>query len=156
MQPWSISFVDLMCWCWSDLPQDRPNFTQIIQTLKLESFTNLLAATEILSSKPGHQQITASCLNTVLTTPLKDTTASKEECSSLLRLMSLVKGKSRRKGELAMQLVCGTGNGECEVVQYQATGILKKVLSSGCPFVWLVECPHFRGGFVLVLRTFVI
>ena len=125
MQPWSISIVDLMCWCWSDLPHDRPNFTQIIQILRTESFTNLLATSEIMSSKKGHQ-ITAAYLNTILVAPLKDTAAS-EVCPSVHRLMSLVKSKSQKKGELAMQIVYGTESGDCEVVQYQATGVLRKV-----------------------------
>lgn len=132
MQPRCISIVDLMCWCWSDLPQDRPNFTQIIQILRTESFTNLLATSKIMSSKKGHQ-ITASCQNTILVAPLNDTAASESEvCPSMCRLMSLVKGKSQKKRELAMQIVYGTESGDCEVVQYQATGILRKVRTIHC------------------------
>ena len=114
-----------MCWCWSDLPHHRPNFTQILEALRSESFTNLLATAEVLGSKSGHQ-ITAACVNAVMAPKLKNAVQS-DWHPSMSRLMSLVHGKSSRRGELAMQVIFGTEKGQCEVIQFQATGTTKKV-----------------------------
>lgn len=126
LQPHSIFITDLMCWCWSDLPQDRPNFTQILEALKSEAFTNLLAAAEVLDSKSGNQ-ITAVCFNSVIAPMLKTSIRKELQLTSLSRLMSLVHGRSTRRGEPAMQVIYGTDKGHCEVLQFQSSGATRKV-----------------------------
>ena len=126
LQPHSISIIDLMCWCWSDLPQDRPDFTQILEALKSEAFTNLLASADVFNSKSG-QQITASCVNSIITPKLKISEPREPQLTSLARLMSLVHGRATRRGEPAMQVIYGTDCGQCEVIQFQSSGAVRKV-----------------------------
>lgn len=117
-----------MCWCWSDLPQDRPDFSQILEVLRSESFTNLLAAAELFHCKSN--QVTAMHINSVLAPRLKRTAQKDLELASLSWLMSLVQGKSQsaqRRGETAVQVIYGTDKGRCEMVQFQNSGAVRKV-----------------------------
>jgi hypothetical protein len=115
-----------MYWCWSDLPQERPNFTQILTILKDVSFTNLIATTKVLEPTKKGEQITAACLDTVIAERIKDIT-KRELCPSMSRLMSLMESRASWQGEHGMQLFYGTDQGVCGMMQFQATGTVKKV-----------------------------
>lgn len=115
-----------MCWCWSDLPQHRPNFTQILKILRNKSFTNLLATAEVQEPASTSRPITAACVTTVIAPKVKSIT-SREVYPSMSRLMSLVQFKASDRGEPALQVFYGTENGHCEMMQFQSTGTLRKV-----------------------------
>ena len=61
LHPQSLQLFELMCWCWSDKPQHRPTFEQILKVIKTDSFTHLLEATPIMSSRKN--PVTAACVN---------------------------------------------------------------------------------------------
>ena len=58
---------DLMCWCWSEKPQHRPTFEEILQILKTKSFTRLLSAMPV--SKLNNV-VSAACIYVSSTAPL--------------------------------------------------------------------------------------
>ena len=121
--PHSVFIMELMCWCWSDLPQHRPNFSQILQVLRSETFTNLVASAQAMES---NTQITAACLHNVIANPIKNST-QKAMCPSIARIMSVIHGKSSHENETALQVWYGTENGRCEMMQFQPSGTIKKV-----------------------------
>lgn len=111
-----------MCWCWCDLPQHRPNFTQILGVLKDVSFTNLVASEVVFESTKSGQQIT----DTVIAERINDS-VQRDLCPTVSRLMSLVQTKTSWQGEHAVQMFYGTDHGLCGMMQFQSTGTIIKV-----------------------------
>ena len=73
LHPQSLQLFELMCWCWSDKPQHRPTFRQILQVIKADSFTHLLEATPMTAGSRKNQ-VTAACLKSVnISTPQSNT-----------------------------------------------------------------------------------
>ncbi len=145
--PNSVSIADLMCWCWSDSPQHRPNFTQILTTLRKEAFTNLLATAEMLESDRSRRQITASCMGMVMDRHIKSSIL-KDMHPSMCQMMSRVQSMKSLKGENAMQVFYGTDSGQCGMIQFQSTGTIKKVM-----YVYMfIQCPNFPNGKGIVYR----
>ena len=65
LHPQSLQLFELMCWCWSDKPQHRPTFRQILKIIKADSFTHLLEATPMTAGSRKNQ-VTAACLKSVI------------------------------------------------------------------------------------------
>ena len=70
LHPQSLQLFELMCWCWSDKPQHRPTFGQILKIIKADSFTHLLDATPVTASSRKNQ-VTAACLKSASSSPPK-------------------------------------------------------------------------------------
>lgn len=124
LHPRSVRIGELMCWCWCDLPQERPNFTQILGILQDICFTNLIATAEVLEPTKKREQITTACLDTVIAERIK---VQKEMFPSMSQMMSLMQSKGSWQGEHAMQMFYGTDYGQCGMMQFQETGTVKKV-----------------------------
>ena len=48
--------IELMCWCWSEKPQHRPTFLEILRVLRTSVLTSLMSAVEL-----NEQGITVAC-----------------------------------------------------------------------------------------------
>lgn len=74
LHPQSLQLFELMCWCWSDKPQHRPTFEQILKVIRSDSFTHLLEATPMTIGSKKNQVTTASLKSVVSSTPQQSTT----------------------------------------------------------------------------------
>ena len=72
-RPPALQMYELMCWCWSERPQDRPTFTQIKQLLESSAFTRLFGATNPVTRDDS---FTAACVHTHKQQPITTTTVS--------------------------------------------------------------------------------
>ena len=146
LRPHSLHMFELMCWCWSDLPQHRPNFEQILSILKCDSFTSLLAATSLTRES---NDITAASLHTICTRRNSITNYhSRSVANSSIyaggpmnidlsmtysNVVSLMTGTVGE--ELTTQVWYGTESGACGVVQFQRGGTIKEVRTLKSPGV---------------------
>ena len=131
LRPHSLYMFELMCWCWSDLPQHRPKFDQILTVLRTDTFTTLLAATSITQD---NDEVTAA---TVITTRARRSSVTsfhgRSSASyfasdlSYTNALSLVVGGAGHGEELTTQVWYGTERGSCGVVQFQRGGVVKEV-----------------------------
>ena len=136
---------ELMCWCWSDIPQHRPDFDQILQILKTDTFTHLLAATSITKD---NNEITAASLHTVA---VRRTSMSSfytkssansifgmitqsvgsgmEMSASYTGVMSLIYGNvtGGQGEESANQVWYGTDTGRCGIIKFEKCRTDKEV-----------------------------
>ncbi len=123
---------ELMCWCWSELPQHRPEFDQILSILRTDTFTTLLAATSITQD---NDEVTAA---TTLTTHARRSSVgsfhSRSSASvfgggdfSYTDALRLVVGGAGQGEELTTQVWYGTEKGNCGIVQFQRGGVVKEV-----------------------------
>ncbi len=124
--PQSLQLYELMCWCWSDKPQHRPTFDEILKIIKTDSFTHLLEATPI---SRDHDDITAACINTSLRSnsfssfqtmsvgagmgTRSDTTLSYHSVMSMLST-----GNNSPREDTTIQVWYGTQHGKCGVVNF--------------------------------------
>ena len=115
-----------MCWCWSDKPQHRPKFDEILKVVKTDSFTHLLEATPI---SRDNDDITAACINCSLkpntmsmfhSTSVEsglgtrsDTTLSYHSVMSMLST-----GNTSPREDTTIQVWYGTEHGKCGVVNF--------------------------------------
>ena len=119
---------ELMCWCWSDRPNSRPDFSAILSILKSDMFTHLLASFIVQKSE---EEFTTSCMRLSrsrrVSGSLTYSTAVDASLASL-GVMSLVYGKSGFAGEeYATQVWYGTEFGKFGMVQFQTTGTIHEV-----------------------------
>lgn len=127
---------ELMCWCWSDRPNHRPDFSTVLSVLKSDMFTHLLASFPINKSE---EEVTTSCMRLSRTKRVSGSlsyNSMADQSMSSLGVMSLVYGKSALAGEeCATQVWYGTELGKYGMIQFQATGIIHEV----CVFNTLFE-----------------
>lgn len=111
-----------MCWCWSEQPHQRPSFQQILEILKAESFTTLLASAQIMDPI---KNITTACASTQL---LPFAISSQSNISpSFKNIMKILHNTSSETSESGVQVWYGTRNGQCEMLQFQPSATSKKV-----------------------------
>ena len=126
LHPQSLQLYELMCWCWSDKPQHRPTFDEILKLIKTDSFSHLLEATPVTRD---HDDITAACINcsskpntmsafhTMSVSPgmgtRSDTTLSYHTVMSMLSTSS-----SSPQEDTNIQVWYGTEHGKCGVVNF--------------------------------------
>ena len=122
-----------MCWCWSEQARQRPSFQQILQVLKSESFTNLLAAAQLMDPIP---KITAACTS-IQSLPLLPTTPS-DISPSFKKIMKLLHNDPSRASE-TVQVWYGTQNGRVEMLQFQSSVTTKKVNINMGTFIKRIE-----------------
>ena len=133
-RPHSLLLYELMCWCWSDLPNHRPSFTIILNILKSDMFIHLLASFSVLKED---EEVTTSCIRLMRTrrssgsVSLSHSTMMDQSLASL-GIMSLVYGKPSSGGyagggEYATQVWYGTQFGKYGVIQFQNNGIIHEV-----------------------------
>ena len=126
---------ELMCWCWSELPQHRPKLDQIVDTLKADTFTSLLAAIPL--TRDGDEVTTAS-IHSTYTRRSSITSYHSKSASSMFAggngvdfslthtdAMSLIVGGPGE--ELTTQVWYGTDRGNVGVIQFQRGGVIKDV-----------------------------
>ena len=115
-----------MCWCWSDKPQHRPTFDEVLKIIKTDSFTHLLEATPV---SRNHDEVTAACINSSCkqsSLPIfqtmsvgpgmgtrSDTTLSYQ---SVMSMLSSSGGSPR--DDTTIQVWYGTLEGRCGVVNF--------------------------------------
>ena len=129
---------ELMCWCWSERPGHRPDFSTILDTLKSDMFSHLLASFPLLRAE---EEVTTSCMRLCRTrrgstsaslssnsTSLTHSTILDQSLSTL-GISSLIYGKSGTLGgeETVTQVWYGTEFGKYGMIQFQNSGILHEV-----------------------------
>ena len=132
-----------MCWCWSDKPQHRPSFNEVLHSLRTDTFTHLLAATPITKDS---DEITAAAVRTSTTarrlsasslysrsTCLDSTSVSASSSVALTGVMSLLSSHSPYGEDIKVEVWYGTENGACGIAQFQKTGMTTEVCS--CSFM---------------------
>lgn len=121
---------ELMCWCWSDRPNHRPDFATVLAILNSDAFTHLLASFPICKSE---EQIVTSCLrlarNRRMSGSLTFSSTVVDQSMSSLGVMNLVYGKGGGVAgdECATQVWYGTDHGMYGMVQFQTTGTIREV-----------------------------
>lgn len=126
MCPSCIQLYELMCWCWSDLPNHRPDFTVILGVLKTDMFTRLLASFPLTGNR---EEVTASCIRQFRA---RRTTASsivnRDPSMSIAMISSLISFKSvMNADDFGTQVWYGTDFGKYGIVQFQNNGITHEV-----------------------------
>ncbi len=135
LHPRSLQMFELMCWCWSDLPQHRPTFDQILDTLKTDTFTSLLAATSL--TKDG-DEVTAASIHSTYARRSSITSFQSRSVTSMFAsnngvdfslthtdALNLIVGGPGE--ELTTQVWYGTDRGNVGVIQFQRGGVIKDV-----------------------------
>ena len=120
-----------MCWCWSDRPRHRPDFNTVLDILKTDMFTHLLASFPLLSNE---EEVTTSCVRlcrgrrlSQIGSLLSHSTMMDQSVASL-GVMSLVNGRTAAGGnETCTQVWYGTEFGKFGVIQFQSLGITHEV-----------------------------
>ena len=158
-RPTSLQMFELMCWCWSEKPHHRPNFPEILQVLRTDTFTRLLVATP---TSKDEKDITAACLRTTMA-PVRrrSTTTSNFHCRT--NMMSLVNDVSlpyfntvsplscsSLTEEMCVEVWYGMEDGSLGVVQYQHSGTLIEVIHELCMWQSWVENKRYSFAFFLL------
>ena len=114
-----------MCWCWSDKPQHRPTFNEVLKVIKTDSFTHLLEATPV---SRDHGEITAACtsysaLQNSLSVVQSTSFSGHGKGSRLDKIIShssvvtmLSSSSSSSLSNMTIQVWYGTKQGKCGVV----------------------------------------
>ena len=125
-----------MCWCWSEKPQCRPNFQEILEVVRTDTFNYLLAANPISKS---NDEVRAACIRTTKAASRKRSTSSNhgkspsnsslsQECSfPSSGVMSLLHCTTLGE-ETAVEVWYGTEKGSLGLVQYQQSGTVIEVV----------------------------
>ena len=111
LHPQSLQLYELMCWCWSDKPQHRPTFEQILDTVKRDSFTHLLEAIPVTVSDKKNM-VTAACI-----------TSSHHHSTTSLSSLSLTQNfnfpySTVTKIISTVEIWFGTKIGSCGVIRF--------------------------------------
>ena len=121
---------ELMCWCWSEKPTQRPNFPTILEILKQDDFTQLLASFPLIGNE---EVITTSCVRLYrrrLSNPnLLSHSMMVDQSLASVGVMNLVYGNSSVSGneEFTTQVWYGTEFGKIGVFQFQRNGFTNDV-----------------------------
>ena len=123
LHPQSLQLHDLMCWCWSDKPQYRPTFNEILNIIKTDTFTHLLEATPISKDL---NDVTAACITSSvsrahsLSTSMEGSMSviPKSTYSTALQQLLLAGENSSSKGDVSVQVWYGTKEGKCGIVNF--------------------------------------
>ena len=130
--PHSIQMVELMTWCWSDNPNHRPTFDQILSILKSDASYSLVGGMPVSKDDEIH----AACVKTVavrrrsLTGTFNPslTTTNTKGGPSCLRMTNVIPLKSCGIGmETVVDVWYGTITGKLNVVRYHSTGACVEV-----------------------------
>ena len=128
-----------MCWCWSEKPQHRPDFQEILGVLRTDTFTHLLADTPV--SKIS-DDVTAACIRKTKAAPRKRSSSSYQAktCSSVQESLSLnsllgsgatsLLHSTTMGEETVVEVWYGTQDGSLGLVQYQQSGTVTEVWSA--------------------------
>ena len=112
LHPQSLQLYELMCWCWSDKPQHRPTFEQILKIVKKDSFTHLLEAVPVTSSRKN--LVTSACVKFNSTSPQKGTASSAPSSDDLeFQYGTTTKVLS------PVEIWYGTKTGSCGKIRFQ-------------------------------------
>lgn len=117
LQSWpnSVQLVELMTWCWSNKPNHRPTFDQILSTLREETIHSLVGGMPLSHEEEAH----AACIRTV-SIPRKSTSTLGQNCS---RLTSVIPSRVCGIGmESGIEVWYGTVKGSLNVIRYSSTG----------------------------------
>lgn len=111
---------ELMCWCWSDNPQDRPTFSQILTILTTGgTFTQLLDSRKL--TQEG-ESFTTACVHTVrqqLTrSRRKQEDTEKPSVASPSPSVLSVLAATDEDEEETMSVFYGTCNGKLGTIQF--------------------------------------
>ena len=129
--PTSLQMFELMCWCWSDKPQHRPNVKEIIEILSTDTFTQLLSSSPVTQN---NIEVTAACLrvtavprrrSSVISIGRRSTSGSIGDISAPY---SCLFGHSALGEETCATIWYGTEDGTLSMVQYQPNGTDTEVL----------------------------
>ena len=97
-----------MCWCWSDKPQHRPTFEQILEILSKPAFTYLLEAVPVTTSKID--EVTAAGLK--FTTSLPNISTQNGTATSV----GTFSNSTVTKIMSPVEIWYGTKSGSCGVI----------------------------------------
>ena len=121
-RPAALQMFELMCWCWSDKPQHRPDFTQISSTIASSTFTRLLGASQIME----RDNFTCVCLHT-FTPQIPYVRSSEDQLTGSLKrasatpspaILSLFVEAAAHDEESVLQVWYGTKQGQLGYVQF--------------------------------------
>jgi serine/threonine protein kinase len=136
--PNSVQMVELMAWCWSDRPQHRPSFNQILSILRGETIYSLVGGIPL----PGEEEIHAACVKTISIPHWRHSTTSNlggptaggtGQGQSCLRLSSIIPHRACGIGmETGVEVWYGTIRGNLNVVRYHSTGTFVEAVTHPC------------------------
>lgn len=135
--PHSIQMVELMTWCWSDNPNHRPSFDQILSILRSDSSYSLVGGTPVSRDDEIH----AACVKTVAVrrrslastiNPSLTTTTTSLAGPSCTRMTSVISPRLCGIGmETVVDVWYSTITGKLSVVRYHSTGSSVEVWQNG-------------------------
>ena len=126
MYPCCIQVLELMCWCWSELPNYRPDFSTVINVLKTDMFTRLLQSFQLTENE---EQVTTSCIRYVQPRMLSSTSSSPDSSSSFVFSSNVSRNSNSTSEDSGIQVWYGTDAGKYGIVQFQNSGINKHEVS---------------------------
>ena len=129
--PTSLLMFELMCWCWSDKPHHRPDFQVVLEVMRTDTFTQLLAATAVTKDE---DEPTAACIRTT-SAPRRRSSVVGRRCSiqessfPYSGIMSLMSSIATGE-ETSVEIWYGTHDGALGILQYQQSGTTTEVFCS--------------------------
>jgi len=122
MYPSCLQVLELMCWCWSELPNYRPDFSTVLRVLKTDKFTRLLQSFQLTKNE---EQVTTSCIRYVQPRMFSSTSSSFDPTSSVFSSYVSRNTTTGISDDLGIQVWYGTDAGKYGIIQFQNGGINK-------------------------------
>lgn len=121
--------LELMCWCWSELPQHRPNFKEVLEVLRDDTLTQLISAIPITE---GGEEVTTACTRLVEKKADRQSTfvyGSLDISSPLSSppLLPQFPQVSVPQNRTCLEVWHGTDGGDVKILQYLLAGCIIEV-----------------------------